>query len=128
MTPDTNLFVQAFWVKVREVIRPEIDAAIDDLRTAGHDAGVSTQEFSEVPDGLPGDAGPLITLTLRPADSPEDAVHPALEFHGDVVRETVEVVTSDGRRQSYDFAALGDAEVKAEIDDWLARLAIRASA
>lgn len=128
MTPDTNLFVQAFWVKVREVIRPEIDSAIDDLREAGHDAGVSTQEFSEVPDDLPGHAGPSITLTLRPADSPEDAVHPTLEFHGDVAREAVEVTASDGRKQSYDVAALGDAEVKTEIDEWLARLAIEASA
>lgn len=128
MTPDTNLFVQAFWVKVREVIRPEIDSAIDELREAGHDAGVSTQEFSEVPDKLPGHAGPSITLTLRPADSPEDAAHPTLEFHGDVAQETIEVVTSDGHKQSYDVSALGDGEVKTAIDEWLTRLAIEATA
>jgi hypothetical protein len=38
----------------------------------------------------------------------------------------VEVVTSDGRTQSYEIAALGMAEVKAEIDGWLARLAAQA--
>jgi len=123
MTPDTNLFVQAFWVKVREVIRPEIDAAIDELRGAGHDGNVSTQEYSEVPDGLPGHAGPSITLALRPANAAEDAVHPALEFHADVARETVEVLTPDGRSQSFEIAALGNTEVKAVIGDWLALFA-----
>jgi hypothetical protein len=53
MDTDTDLFVQAFWVKCREVIRPEIDTAIGDMRSAGHDANVSTQEFSAVADGLP---------------------------------------------------------------------------
>jgi hypothetical protein len=127
MNQDTNLFVQAFWVKVREVIRPEIDAAIDDLRDAGHDASVATQEYSEVPDTLPGHTGPSVTLSLQPADAAEGAPHPFLEFHGDVVRETVEVLASDGRTQSYEFAALGNAEAETEIEEWLARLAIKAS-
>jgi hypothetical protein len=128
MTPDASLFVQAFWVKVREVIRPEIDAAIDELRGAGHHGSVSTQEYSEVPDELPAHAGPSITLALRPAHAAEDAVHPALEFHGDVARETVEVLTSDGRSQSFEIAALGTAEVKVMIDEWLARLAPKSTA
>jgi hypothetical protein len=122
MSLDRDLFVQAFWVKVREVIRPEIDAAIDGVRSAGHDAGVSTQEYSDEPDRLPGHVGPSIALALRLADAAEDASHPTLEFHGDVAGEMVEVSTSDGRRQSYEIAALGDAEVKAEIDGWLARV------
>ena len=128
MTRDTDFFVQAFWVKVREVIRPEIDAAIDGLRGAGHDGNVSTQEYSEVPDELPGHAGPSITLALRPANAAVDAVHPALEFHGDVAHETVEVLTSDGGTQSFEIAALGNTEVKVMIDDWLARLAPRSAA
>ena len=123
MTPDTSLFVQAFWVKVREVIRPEIDAAIDALRGAGHDGNVSTQEYSEVPDELPGHVGPSITLALRPANAAEDAAHPVLEFHGDVAGEMVEVLTSDGRTERFEIAALGSTEVKLMIDDWLARLA-----
>ena len=53
MDHNTDLFVQAFWVKCREVIRPEIDAAIGDIRRAGHDANVSTQEYSQVADRLP---------------------------------------------------------------------------
>src|SRR5690349_18528492 len=64
MDQDTDLFVQAFWVKCREVIRPEIDVAVDDLRRAGHNANVSTQEFSAVADRLPALAGPLVMLAV----------------------------------------------------------------
>jgi len=122
MDRDTDLFIQAFWVKCREVVRPEIDTAIGELRGAGHDAHVSTQEFSAVPDGLPTDGGPSLTLSIRPAGSPDDAVHPALEFRGDVARGAIDVATSQGRTQSYEIADLGPAEVRAELDDWLARL------
>ena len=126
MDQDTDLFVQAFWVKCREVIRPEIDARIGDLRRAGHDANVSTQEFSEAADRLPAPAGPSVTLAIRPTDAAGDAVHPAIEFHGDVQRQMVDVLSSGGRMQSYELAALGTAEVKAEIDGWLARRAAQA--
>jgi hypothetical protein len=123
MDQDTDLFVQAFWVKCREVIRPEIDAAIGDIRRAGHDANVSTQEYSEVADRLPAHAGPSLTLAVKPTGAPEGMVHPAIEFHGDVGREAIDIVTSDGRRQSCEIAALGSAEVKAAIDEWLAEVA-----
>ena len=126
MDQDTNLFIQAFWVKCREVIRPEIDAAIADLRSAGHDANVATQEYSAVPDGLPGRAGPSLTLALRPAGASDDAAHPAIEFHGDAPRQAIDVVTSAGRRTSYEIANLGPAEAKAEIEGW-ARLVTAAS-
>ena len=123
MDRDTDLFIQAFWVKCREVIRPEIDSAIGELRSAGHDAHVATQEYSAVADGLPTDGGPSLTLAMRPAGSPEGAVHPSLEFHGDVAGGAIDVMTSQGHRQSYEMADLGTAEVRAELDDWLARLA-----
>jgi hypothetical protein len=126
MDHDTDLFVQAFWVKCREVIRPEIDTTIDDLRGAGHDAHVATQEFSTVADTLPAHVGPSLTLTLRPAGIPADVVHPAIEFHGDFRGQSVDVLTSAGGKKSYELAALGTAEVKAEIEDWLARLAMAA--
>ena len=122
MDRDTDLFVQAFWVKCHEVIRPEIDSAIGDLRSAGHDAGVSSQEYSSVADRLPADVGPSLTLALRPKGAPDGVVHPAIQFHGDTARRTVEVRTSAGKSRSYDLAALGTPEVKIEIDDWLARL------
>ena len=128
MDTNTDLFVQAFWVKCREVIRPEIDTAIGDMRSAGHDANVSTQEFSAVADGLPAHAGPSLTLAVRKAGAPDDAAHPSLEFHGDAARLAIDVLASDGRRQSYEIAALGPTEVKAELDGWLARLAARPSA
>jgi hypothetical protein len=123
MDQDTSLFVQAFWVKCREVIRPEIDSVIGTLRGAGHDANVATTEFSTVADGLPTDGGPSLRLAVRPAGAADDATHPSLEFHGDVARQAIDVMTSDGRRQSYEMAALGPAEVKTELDRWLARLA-----
>ena len=123
MDRDTDLFVQAFWVKCREVIRPEIDTAIGDLRGAGHDAQVSTQEFSAVADGLPTAGGPSLILAIRPAGAPDAAVHPSLEFHGDVARQAIDVMTSLGRKQSYEIADLGQTEVRAALDDWLARLA-----
>jgi len=123
MDRDTDLFIQAFWVKCREVIRPEVDSAIGELRGAGHDAHVATQEYSAVADGLPTDGGPSLTLAIRPAGAPDDAVHPSLEFRGDVARGAIDVMASQGRTQSYEMAALGPAQVKAELDDWLARLA-----
>ncbi len=126
MDQDTDLFVQAFWVKCREVIRPEIDARIGGLRRAGYDANVSTQEFSQAADRLPAPAGPSVRLTIRPADAAADAIHPAIEFHCDVQRQTIDVLTDGARTQSYELAALGTAEVKAEIDDWLARRAASA--
>jgi hypothetical protein len=123
MDRDTDLFIQAFWVKCREVIRPAIDTAIGELRSTGHDAHVSTQEFSAIADGLPTDGGPSLTLSIRHAGAADDAAHPSLEFHGDVARGAVDVMTSQGRKQSYEIADFGTAEVKAELDDWLARLA-----
>jgi hypothetical protein len=121
MNQDTDLFVQAFWVKCREVIRPEIDARIGDLRRTGHDADVSTHEFSEVADGLPAPSGPSLRLAILPGDATADAVRSAIEFHGDVQRQAIDVLTDGVRSQSFDLDALGTAEVKAAIDDWLAR-------
>jgi hypothetical protein len=126
MDQDTSLFVQAFWVKCREVIRPEIDSAIGDLRRAGHDGRVSTQEYTAAADSLPAHAGPSLTLALRPAGASDGDVHPSLEFHGDVARLAIDILTSDGRKTSYDIANLGPTEMKTELDDWLARLAVSA--
>src|SRR5476649_1668068 len=99
---DQELFVQAFWVKCRETIRPEIDAVAHDLRSAGHDAAISTQEYSSVPDRLPAAMGPSLTLVLRPrgpADGVIPPAPPAIEFHGDVANNTIEVRTSAGHHK-----------------------------
>jgi hypothetical protein len=122
MNQDTDLFVQAFWVKVREVIRPEIDAAVNALRGAGNEASVSTQEYSAIADRLPAHVGPSVTLSIRPPGASEGSAHPAIEFHGDVARQAVEVRTSAGKTRSYELAALETREVKAELDDWMAKL------
>lgn len=126
MDRNIDLFVQAFWVKCREVIRPEIDSAISDVRRAGHDGQVSTQEYAAAADGLPAHAGPSITFALRPADARDGEAHPSLEFHGDVARQAVDILSSDGFKTSYDIAALGPNQVRTELEDWLARLAVSA--
>lgn len=120
MDENADLFVQAFWVKCREVIRPEIDVKIGDLRRAGYSANVSTQEFSQAADRLPAPVGPSVKLSIHAVDASADAGHRAIEFQGDVRREAVDVLTDGARRQSYELAALGTVEVKAEIDRWLA--------
>ena len=122
MNQDTNLFVQAFWVKCREIIRPEVDAAVSELRSSGNDANVSTEEYSSVPDRLPVEVGPSLTLSIRPADATDGALHPAIQFHGDAAREMVEVRTSAGAKQTYELAALDARAVRNEIDGWLGKL------
>lgn len=119
MDRNQDLFVQAFWVKCREAIRPEIDAAANDLRSAGHDAAVSTQEYSVVPDRLPAAVGPSLTLALRPRGPADGVVQPAIAFHGDVEHNRVEVRTSAGHAQAYDLDQLDVRLVKGEIAEWL---------
>jgi len=97
------------------------------VRGAGHDGRVSTQEYTAAADGLPAHAGPSLTIALRPAGTGDGDAHPSLEFHGDVARQAVDILASDGRKTSYDIAALGPTQVKAELDDWLARLAVSAA-
>ena len=117
MDTDTDLFVQAFWVKCREVIRPEIDTAIGDMRSAGHDANVSTQEYSPVADQLP-DIGPVLTLTVHPKGAPEGRT---LQFHGDVAKGNLEVIGAGAKAaHRYELAAVDEVVTKREIADWLA--------
>lgn len=122
MDQDKDLFVQAFWVKCREAVRPEIDATAEDLRSAGHDAAISSQEYSSVPDRLPATVGPSLTLTLRPRGPANGLVPPAIEFRGDVANRKIEVRTSAGHSQAYDLDKLGVPQVKSEIEDWLGNL------
>ena len=117
MDRDTDLFVQAFWVKCRDVIRPELDRVIDELKSAGHDANVSTQEYSPVADQLP-DIGPVLTLTVHPLGAPEGRT---LQFHGDVAKGNLEILGNGGKAaHRYELASLDEATTKREIADWLA--------
>lgn len=118
MDRDTDLFVQAFWVKCRDVVRPELDRAIDDLKAAGHDAHVSTQEYSPVADPLP-DIGPVLTLTVHRSGTGDART---LQFHGDVAKRSLEVIGSGAKANRYDLAALDDAAAKREIGAWVATL------
>ena len=118
MNRDTDLFVQAFWVKSREIIRPELDFTVDDLKTEGHTAHVATQEYSDVPDGLP-EAGPSVILTVHP--NGEEQGH-ALRFQGDVARSDVVVTGSTGTSRRHELAELELPAVKAEISAWLTEL------
>jgi hypothetical protein len=118
MNRDTDLFVQAFWVKCRETIRPELDFTVDDLKSEGHDAHVATQEYSDVPDRLP-EAGPSVILTVHPKGAAEGH---ALRFRGDVTRSDVVVTGSTGTSRRHELAELELPAVKAEISAWLTEL------
>lgn len=118
MDRDTDLFVQAFWVRCRETIRPELDLTVDDLRGQGHEAHVATQEYSDVPDQLP-DAGPALILTVHPKGRPEGHT---LRFRGEVALNTVAVIGSPGTTHHHDLDDLELPVVKAEIAAWLADL------
>jgi len=118
MDRDTDLFVQAFWVKCRETIRPELDQTVGELKDEGHAANVATQEYSDVPDRLP-DPGPSLILTVHPKGSPEGH---ALRFRGDVARSDVEVTTSAGTSRRHELADIELPVVKAEISAWLTEL------
>ena len=117
MDRDTDLFVQAFWVKCRDVIRPELDRVIEELKSAGHDAHVSTQEYSAVADGLP-DIGPVLTLTVHPKGAPEGHT---MQFHGDVAKGNLEIIGAGAKAaHRYELAAVDEVVTKREIADWLA--------
>ena len=118
MDRDTEIFVQGFWVRCRETIRPERDFVVDGLKDKGHDAHLATQEYSTVPDGLP-DAGPSLTLTVHPNGEPKGHT---LKFRGDVAKSDVVVLTSNGRTNRHELAALELPVVKAEVSAFLADL------
>src|SRR4030095_14220611 len=116
MDRDTDLFVQAFWVKCRDVIRPEIDRAVDELKGAAHVASVSTKENSPVADQLTA-LGPVLTLTVHPKGAPEGRT---LQFHGDVAKGNLEIIGNGGKAaHRYELASLDEAVTKREIADWL---------
>src|SRR5260370_38480284 len=100
MNRDTDLFVQAFWVKCRETIRPELDFTVDDLKSEGHDAHVATMEYSKVPDQLP-EPGPSVILTGHPNGSPQGH---APHLRGEVARGEVVATGPPGRRRRYELA------------------------
>lgn len=117
MDRDTDLFVQAFWVKCRDVIRPELDRVIDELKSAGHDANVSTQEYSPVADKLP-DIGPVLTLTVHPGGAEKGRT---LQFHGDVAKRDLEIIGNAGKpTHRHDLAAVDEELTRREIADWVA--------
>ena len=111
MDTEIDLFVQAFWVKCRETIRPAFDAAIDQLRAAGHDAHVATLEFS--PDqATSADAAPAIVLTVHAQGS---AAPVALHIRGDVAAREVTAVSALETPRRYDLAEIDVVVVKREL-------------
>lgn len=119
MSSSTDLFVQAFWVRCRETIRPELDATVDHLKHQGHEANVATQEISDEPDGLP-DAGPALILSVHPNHAAE---RQTLRFRGDAARKDVVVSSSTGKTSRHDLDALELPVVKAAIAGFVADLA-----
>ena len=113
MDVNTELFVQGFWAKCTETIRPELDLLVSQLQDHGHEVGVSSQDYS-AGEKLPSDADPSLTLSL--------ATGPTLRFRGNVDRRVVEVIRSTGPDQSFELADLDLPKVKLLLSDWLAKL------
>ena len=118
MDRDTEIFVQGFWVRCRETIRPELDHTVENLKAHGHDANVATQEYSAVPDGLP-EPGPSLILTVHTNHSPQAAT---LQFRGDVAKGDVIVEASKGNTHRHPLDTLDLPVVKAEISTFLTSL------
>jgi len=111
MDADIDLFVQAFWVKCRETIRPELDASVEGLRGNGHEANVSTLEYS--PDTADGsDPAPALVLTVHPKGSSDSQV---LTFRGEVARKDIEVTSSVAKPRRYQLADIDSSVAKREI-------------
>lgn len=118
MDADTDLFVQAFWVKCRETIRPELDASVEELRSRGHEANISTLEYS--PDSADGsDPAPTLVLTVHPKGSSDSRV---LRFRGDVARKDVEVTSSEAKAHRHQLADIDSSVAKREIAESFAAL------
>ena len=111
MDTDTDLFVQAFWVKCRDTIRPELDAAVDALRHAGHEANISTLEFSPDEKTAPENA-PTLTLTIHTSGAADIRM---LRYRGDVVAREIEVMASGCKTSRYDLSAVTHDGVKHDI-------------
>jgi hypothetical protein len=99
-------------------VRPELDQVIDTLKGRGHDAHVSTQEYSDVPDDLPV-SGPSLVLTVHPDGSPDART---LKFHGDVGAKVIEVTASPGETHRYEMSDLELPIVRREVNDWLDKI------
>lgn len=123
MTPDRDLFIQAFWTRCREVIRPELDRAVHRLRTMGHEAEISSQEYDASAldqSDAPPDAWPSLTLATPGS---------VLSFYGNVICQTVGVDATEAAEHnlpppelSYDLDQLDEVEVAAIVAAWEASL------
>ena len=111
MNAETDLFVQAFWVKCRDIIRPELDEAVDALRHAGHDANISTLEFSPDEKTAP-ESGPTLMLTIHTSGASNTRL---LRYRGEVQAKEIEVMASECKTSRYDLSAVTQAGVKNDI-------------
>jgi hypothetical protein len=108
---DTDLFVQAFWVKCRDVIRPELDDAVDALRAAGHEANISTQEFSPG-EKTSSESSPSLLLTIHRGASSDSR---ELRYRGDVPSRELEVTATGCKTARSDLSLVTQASVKNDI-------------
>jgi hypothetical protein len=111
MDTETDLFVQAFWVKCRDIIRPELDVAVDALRDAGHETNISTLEYSPDEKTSP-EAAPALIMTVHPSGSTESRI---LRYRGDVPARELEMMASGCKTARYDLSAVAHAVVKNDI-------------
>lgn len=111
MDAETDLFVQAFWVKCRETIRPALDDARDGLRDAGHDAEIATLEFSSDQQAAP-DAAPALVLSVH--RSGDDGTW-VLRYRGDVPAREIEISLPGERPVRADMSTIDDAMVNSHV-------------
>lgn len=111
MDAETDLFVQAFWVKCRETIRPGLDEAVDRLRDEGHEANISTLEFSPDKEKSP-EGAPALILTVHPSGGSDTYV---LRYRGDVPAQDIEVAGSGAKPERLNIAAIDGPTVKRQI-------------
>ena len=121
MDADTDLFVQAFWVKCRETIRPAFDMAVESLRAEGHEANVSTLEYSRDAGAAP-DAAPALVLTVYPKGSSGSRV---LRYRGDVAAKDVEVTPAAAEPHRHELAEIDLSVIKKEISESFAALLVK---
>jgi hypothetical protein len=111
---DRDLFVQAFWAKCREVIRPELDRAVERLRARDVETEIASQEF-DATSAKASESGPSLTLTARNGAR--------LAFYGDVARQRMLVYA--GRLKTataYTLDQLDEPEAASVVRAWEATL------
>ena len=92
-------------------IRPGLDDAQDRLRNAGHEANISTLEFSPDQETSP-DGAPALVLSVHRSGAPNAIV---LRYRGNVPAREVEITATGAKPVRVDMASIDEAMVKRQV-------------